>query len=200
MIRSSFLIFLFFTAISFISDKEEKLLRSLQEKFETINDLSVDIVQKTNSKKVFAGKLSYKKENKFYLDLKNILVVSNGSTLWNYNKNQNKVIINKVDKTYPSFFSFNRIVYDYPSECTITFEKEDDSDILIFVPKENSNLSFYEAKLWITKDYLISKIMLNGGVSENVEVVFSNYNLNQSLGDSKFIFNPPEGSTIIDFR
>jgi outer membrane lipoprotein-sorting protein len=42
--------------------------------------------------------------------------------------------------------------------------------------------------------------VLNGGGSENVEVVFSNYNLNQSLEDSKFIFNPPEGSTIIDFR
>jgi outer membrane lipoprotein-sorting protein len=200
MVRSSFLIFLFFTTISFIGDKEEKLLRSLQEKFETINDLTVDIVQRTNSREVFAGKLSYKQENKFYLDLKNILVVSNGSTLWNYNKSQNKVIINEVDKTYPSFFSFNRIVYDYPSECAITFEKGDDSDILIFVPKENSNLSFYKAKLWITKDYLISKIVLNGGGSENVEVVFSNYNLNQSLEDSKFIFNPPEGSTIIDFR
>jgi outer membrane lipoprotein-sorting protein len=200
MTKNSFLIFLFLITISFAGDKEEKLLHSLQERFETINDLTVDIAQEINSKEIFSGKLSYKKENKFYLDLKNILVVSNGSILWNYNKNQNKIIINEVDKTDPSFFSFNRMVYDYPSECTITFEKGDESDILIFVPKEKSNLSFNEAKLWINKDYLISKITLNGRGSGDVEVVFSNYNLNQGLEDSKFTLVPPEGSTVIDFR
>lgn len=200
MVKDSILIFLFLTTVSFTGDKEEKLLHSLQKKFETINDLTVEVVQKSNGNQVFSGRLFYKKENKFYLDLKNILVVSNGLILWNYNKNQNKVIVNDVDKTDPSFFSFSRIVYDYPSKCVITSEKEGSSDILNFVPQEGSDLSFYQARLYITEDYLISKIMLSDGGSENIEVVFSNYNLNQGLADSKFNLDPPEGSIVIDFR
>lgn len=195
---SVFILFLITT--SYALDEGEKLLRSLQDKFQTINDLTVDIVQKSSGKEVLLGELSYKKENKLYLDIKSNLIVSDGFTLWNYHKRQNKVIINQVDKTDPSFFSFNKIVYDYPSECTVTSEKEGDLDVMIFIPNENSNLGFSKVKLWIGKDNLINKIILNGLGSENVEVDFSNYELNQDLPDSKFIFDPPEGSVVIDLR
>ena len=115
-------------------------------------------------------------------------------------KGSKKVIINDVDETDPSFFSFQRIVYDYPQKCDLSSEKDGDFDVLIFVPKQNSNLGFDEAKVSIGKDDLISKVELTGSGSEKTEVDFSNYKLNQNLADSKFKFNPPEGSSIIDLR
>lgn len=200
MIRHLSFAFLLFTVSSFAGGKENELVNQLQKKFETINDLTVDVVQKSRGKEILSGKLSYKKENKFYLDLKSNLIVSDGSTIWNYNKKDKKVIINDVDETDPSFFSFSRIVNDYPSQCNLSSERDGDIDVLIFVPKKNSNLGFDEAKLWIGKDNLINKVELTGTGSEKTEVEFLNYNLNQNPADSKFKFNPPEGSVIIDLR
>jgi len=193
-----FLIFLFLITTTFAGDKEEKLLRALQNKFETINELIVDIVQKSGGKEILSGKLSYKKENRFHLELKNNLIVSDGSTIWNYNKKENKVIINNVDESDPSYFSFKSIVYDYPSQCYLTSEQN--GEVLVLTPKENSDLNFTKAKLRINKENLVSKIVLEGAGTGDVEVVFSNYKLNQNLSDSKFKFTPPEGSTIIDLR
>jgi outer membrane lipoprotein carrier protein len=198
MVKYFSLTFLFLSITSFEGDKEEKILKALQNKFETINDFIVDVVQKSGGKEILSGKLSYKKENRFHLDLKNSLIVSDGSTTWNYNKKENKVIINNVDETNPTYFSFNSIVYTYPSQCTLA--SEENGEILVLIPEENSDLYFSKAKLWISKDNLISKIILEGIAAENVEVIFSDYKLNQSLTDSKFKFTPPEGSTIIDLR
>lgn len=184
----------------FGGDNEEKLLHSLQSKYEKINDLTVDIIQRSGGKEILSGKLSYKKENKFHFDIKNNLIISDGLAIWNYNKRDKKVIVNDVDETAPSYFSFNRIVYDYPSECNISSLREGSSDVLIFVPKEGSGLNFTKAKLWINGDSLIEKIILEGVAAEDTEVIFSGYNLNQNLSDSKFKFTPPEGSTIIDLR
>jgi outer membrane lipoprotein carrier protein len=200
MVKYLIFIFLFFAVFTFAGDNENTLVSKLQKKFETINDLTVDVVQKSHGKEILSGKLSYKKENQFHLDLKSNLIVSDGSTIWNYNKARNKVVINDVDETDPSFFSFNRIVYDYPLKCDLSSEKDGEFDVLIFVPKQNSNLGFIEARVWINRDNLISKVELSGTGSEKTEVHFSNYKLNQNLPDSKFKFNPPEGSTIIDFR
>jgi outer membrane lipoprotein-sorting protein len=185
-------------------DAEEKLLRSLQNKFEEINDLTVDIIQRSGGNEVLSGKLSYKKESsgseKFLFEMKNNFIVSDGSVIWNYNKSKNKVIINSVDETDPSFFSFKKMIYDYPAECNLASERKGSSDILIFVPKDDSELNFNKVALWINQDNLIDKIVLESAVSKNIEIIFSGYRIDQNLADSKFNFTPPEGSTIIDLR
>ena len=200
MIKYFSLVFLFVVSSSFAGDKEKELLGLLQKKFETIKDFTVTVIQRSGGKEILSGKLSYKKENKFSLDLKSNLIVSDGSTIWNYNKKEKKVIINDVDETDPSFFSFRRIIYDYPSQCTLSSGQDGAFNILIFVPKENSNLGFSKAELWIGEDDLINKVVLTGSGSEKTEVGFSSYILNQDLPDSKFKFNPPEGSVVIDLR
>ncbi|OGU70335.1 MAG: hypothetical protein A2V93_11565 [Ignavibacteria bacterium RBG_16_34_14] len=205
IIKKSFLIVVFLLLIVVMlslnlgsQDISGQLLKSIQNKFQTINDLTVDVIQKSGGKEVLSGKLSYKKENRFHLDLKNNLIVSDGSTIWNFNKKENKVIINNVDESDPSFFSFSRIIYDYPDHCYLTSEQN--GEVLVLTPKENSDLNFSKAKLWISKDNLINKIILEGISAENIEVSFSNYKLNQNLEDLKFRFSPPEGSSIIDLR
>jgi len=179
-------------------DNSKQLLKSLQNKFETIKDLTADILQKSGGKDILSGKLSYKKENKFHFDLKNNLIVSDGLTIWNYNKKDKKLIINNIDETDPSLFSFKSIIYDYPSQCTISSEKE--GEVLVFVPKENSELNFSKAKLWINRDNLIDTIIIINKDAVDIEINFINYTLNQNLTDTKFKFSPPEGSAIIDLR
>lgn len=196
--KKNLLIIVFLALNLNAQENGNQVLKALQDKFKTINDLTVDIVQKSGGKEVLSGKLFFKKENKFYLELKNNFIISDGSTSWNYNKKENKVIINEVDETDPSFFSFNSIVYDYPSQCSLSTEKG--GEILVLIPNDNSDLNFNKAKLWINKESLVDKIILEGSGPAETEISFSNYNLNQNLTDSKFNFSPPEGSSIIDLR
>lgn len=183
-------------------DYDNKLLESVRDRFRTINNLTVDVIQKSGGKEILSGNLIYKKtedSEKIHLDLKNNLIISDGFSMWNYNKSEKKVIINSVSETDPSFFSFKKIAYDYPDQCNISSEKSGSENILILTPKENNNLGFSRAKLWIRNDSLISKVILEGGGGK-AEIEFLNYKLNQNISDSKFRFTPPEGSKIIDLR
>jgi outer membrane lipoprotein carrier protein len=190
-----FLLMILSLSINIPAQDAEQRLKDLQNKFEEINDLTVDIVQKSGGAEVLSGKLSFKKENKFYLDLKNNLIISDGNNIWNYNKKENKVIINIVDESDPSYFSFNTFVYEYPSQCDLSLK---DGDIIL-TPKPDSELNFMNARLILNEENLVEKVLIKGAGAD-IEISFSNYQLNQKTADTKFKFIPPEGSSVIDLR
>ena len=64
--------------------KAEDVLKALQDKFNSINDLQADISQSTDGKQNLIGKLLYKKENKLRFELKNHLIISNGTTSYHF--------------------------------------------------------------------------------------------------------------------
>ena len=87
-----------------IKAQNTKLLNDLQNHFNSIKDFSADLVQLNNGKVNLEGKLFFKKENNLRLELKNLNIVSDGKTNWNYNKGQKKVIISNYDENDPSVF------------------------------------------------------------------------------------------------
>jgi len=115
-------VLLFFFATLFAQDKAGVLLKAVQDKFETIEDLSANIRQSTGGKESLSGKIFYKEENKFYLELKNLNIVSNGTTVWNFNKKENKVIRNEFDESDPSALSLSEIINEYPEESNLTYQ------------------------------------------------------------------------------
>lgn len=193
----------FIFIISFVSalPAQNSLLTALQNKFNSLSNFSADFVQKIENKTNLSGKIFFKKENKIRLETKNSIIISDGKTNWNYNLNQDKVIISDYDESDPSVFSLNKIIYDYPKECEISESTDSESKILIFVPKENSTLNFDSAKIFLNAQNLIEKVEIMG-LSNNglIKINFSNYKLDQNLPDSKFSFNPPEGSSVLDLR
>ena len=62
----------------------DKLLKALQTKFDSIEDASADFVQSHNGKKILSGVLHYKYENNLRIDTKKLLIISDGSTSWNF--------------------------------------------------------------------------------------------------------------------
>ena len=199
IIRIFITIIFVFATTTFSQNDAVKVLNDLQTKFDTIKDLSVDFTQSGNGKNKLAGMLVFKKENMLRIDTKNFIIVTDGTTSWNYNKKQNKVIISNYDENDPSVFSINELVYELPAESDIELSNENGQNVLTLTPN-SYEYSFNSVKLWLNEDNLISKVVLNDAAIGIVKVKFSNYQLNQNLKDSEFSFTPPEGSRIIDIR
>jgi outer membrane lipoprotein carrier protein len=193
----SLITFLFVTTA--FSQNAESVLKSLQNKFDSISDLSVTVSQKFDNQSALSGNMFFKKPNNIMIEFPNQTIVTDGKTSWNYNKKINKVIISNYDDSGSDLFSINYLVYQYPSECDLSLEKENNTQILILNPKSKKN-NLGIVKLFITKDNLVDKAVISSPSGKIVEVSFSNYKLNPKLSDSLFSFTPPKGTTIVDLR
>jgi len=192
------LLVLFLSTVRF-TQNAESVLKSLQNKFDSITDLTADVAQKNNGQSNLTGKMYFKKENNIRLELGNQTIVADGKTSWNYNKKNKKVIISDYDEAGSGLVSINYLVYQYPSECDLSLSTEGTSQILNLKPKSKKN-NLGEVKLYISKENLIDKAVISNPASGTMEVSFSNYKLNQNLPDAKFSFTEPEGTTVVDLR
>jgi len=192
------LIILFYSTVSF-SQSAESVLKSLQNKFDSISDLSADVTQKGNGKSSLSGKLFFKKENNLRLELSNQIIVADGTTSWNYNQKDKKVIISNYDQNGAGLLSINYLVYDYPKDCDLSISSEGGKTVLILKPKSKRN-NLGEVNLVINKENLIDKAVVKNQAAGNMEVSFSNYKVNNNLSQSLFAFSAPEGTTVVDLR
>lgn len=201
MKKTSLIIFTLFIFIPLLlaAENGEQLVKSLQSKFNSISDLTADFRQTSNGKVTLAGKFFYGKGNKMRLELKNLIIVSDGKTSWSFNKKDKKTVISNYDPADPSIISLERIINDYPSRCKLTLEKNGDVNVISLVPNK-SGLSFKNAKIYINAENLIGKISLTDQSNNQIQIEFSNYQLNKNSGASTFIFTPPKGSKVIDLR
>ena len=181
-------------------DAGEKLLKNLRDKFDKVTNLSAEFKQTTNGKALLNGKFLFKKEDKFRIELKNSTLVSDGTTNWSYNSKEHKVIISSSNGSNASPFSLRKIVNEYPKECSVGSEIIDGKEILILTPNQSSEIGYSLVKIWINKENLIERIVLNDKAGNSIQIDFSKYKINQKMDDDKFVFSPPEGSKIIDLR
>lgn len=200
-------LFLFCSVLLFPQNNANEILNKLQQKFNTINDLTADFKQTAASaenKGGMAGKFFYKKKDKFRIELKSIVIAGDGKSTWNYNVKQKKYIVNNFDPNDPTNLSLDRFVYDYPSKCKVTIQGTEtiggsECSVIVLNPKK-SDLNFKTAKLWKDNQDLIKKILFEDPNGTIITVELSNLKLNQKLPDSKFTMTPPEGSKVIDLR
>ena len=185
--------------ISIAQDDAKVALKNIQNKFDSITDLSAQITQSVNGKVNLKGKVYYKKENKLRFEFKNILIVSNGETSWNYNEKQNKVIITDYDNEGNKILSIRQIIYEYPDDCELSTYELEGNKVLQLIPKDDT-FSFNSIKLFINGDDLITKALIDDPATGLIQLDLSDYQINKNLPDSYFSFSPPEGSQILDLR
>ena len=183
-----------------VFSQNSSLLKNLQSSFNSLKDFSADFVQLNNGRVNIEGKFYFKKENKLRLELKNLIIVSDGKTNWNYNKRQKKVIISNYDENDPSVLSLKRIIFDYPSKCQVTEGPDSSGNVLILKPNSNSGINAYLIKIWVNKNNNVKKVTIIQSSGNVLEVKFSNYKIDTGILDSKFSFTPPQGTKIIDLR
>jgi len=189
---------MFLCASVFGQDNTNELLNAVQSKYNSINTLTADFSKSSGNKEDFSGKIYLKKENKLRIELKNNTIITDGETFWNYNKKENKVIINNYDESEPSELSLNNFIQVYPSKSNVSSGEEGNYKTLTLVPK-SAELNFTSAKLYINNDDLVEKVIVDSNSGKST-IRLSDYKLNQDIPDSEFTYSPPKGIKVIDLR
>jgi len=194
------LILSFLILVSLFSQGNDvPILKAMRAKFSSLNDFSVEFSQEVNGKVLMSGKLSFKKENMLWLEMKNLLIVSDGVTNWNYNKKEKKVIISSYDADDASLFSPKKFVFDYPDQCKVKEVKEGDKTYLLLLPGSSSG-DFKQAKVYPTVDQTLQQVVVTANDGGVITFRFSNFQGNQNFSKEKFSFQIPQGTKIIDLR
>lgn len=195
---------IFFISVLFLSNSlgqanPQELLKNIQDKFNSINDLSADLAQSVNGKINLKGKVFYKKDNHLRFEFENNVIVSDGETSWNYSKKQNKVIISDYDSEGNKILSIRQLIYEYPEDCKLSMSEVDGIKTLELIPQDDT-FTFNSIKLFVDSENLITKVLVDDPATGNIQVNLSDIQINKGLADSYFQFSPPEGSQIIDLR
>lgn len=200
-IKFLFTLFIFFFTIStsIAQSDAQELLKKIQDKFDSITDLSAKITQSVNGKTNLKGKVFYKKENNLRFEFENMVIVSDGETSWNFNKKQNKVIITNYDTEGNKILSIRQLIYEYPEECKLSTINSEGTKVLELIPQDDT-FSFNSIKLFTNSENLITKVLIDDPATGSIQVDLSDIQLNKGLADSNFQFSPPEGSQVLDLR
>ncbi len=180
--------------------QENQLLKSLQTKYNSIEDITASFSQtNANSQSFTPGTFYYKKGDKIRIELKNLVLISDRQTTWNYSVKKNKVIISNYDESDPFMFSLNKFIYDYPSKCDVS-EGTDEAYRTLILKAKNTKLNFKEVVLWVSEKDIVNKIKIVDQNDRQTIIEFFNVKLNRNLPDSKFTFTPSKEVQVIDLR
>jgi outer membrane lipoprotein carrier protein len=187
---------MFFLASLFSPENGDDVLKSVQDKFNSIESFSADFSESQSSIK---GVFYFKKENQFKIKTGKQEITNNGSTIWNFDVSQNRVVINDVENESSSF-SLRQYLFEYPEKCEVEISKSDSGEQYLKLTPVSDELGFSLAKIYIDDNYLVKKIILENGLAAGINLEFKNVKLDIELTDDFFNFSPPEGSRIIDLR
>lgn len=193
-------LFLLIAVSLFAKSDGKEQLSAIQNKYKSVNDFSVNFQQSVNNKAGASGKLMYARGNKVRVELKNMTIISDGKSLWNYNAGKKQVVINNADGENQSFFTVDNFINQYPSKCNVSSEDDNGKSVLVLTPNKNSGLDFKKARIWAGQDNLITRISVENQTGTLMNIELSGYDLNKNIPDSKFSFSPPEGIKVIDLR
>ncbi len=180
----------------------KEIAKKVEEKYDAIKDMKGTMVITTNfngKKEVEVIKFAMKKPDKFWEESGNYTMVSNGKTMWIYDKSQNEVI--KVNALKKPKFDYGEIIENLLKNNDVKLlgtEKISGRDCYVIevIPK---NKTFYvRQKFWIDKEYWYPlKVEINYGMFNTI-IEYRDVKFNTGIPDSFFEFKPPAGARVIE--
>jgi chaperone LolA len=191
-----------------LSIDAREIIENVQEQYDDLKDVTISFQQSvrfrvSRGEQSVKGSLYFKKPNKYRIETDERTVVTDGKTSWSYNQKNRQVVIDTY-KPDAHGLSPERLLLQYPKEYYSTLVGEEQVGklkcyVLKLTPKEDN--SFATAlKIWVSKDWYIRKVEvtdINGAVTTYVIDALA---VDQKLPDSRFEFQIPDKSEIIDLR
>ncbi len=202
------IILMLFFAASIFGQSAQDVVKRIQNKFESISNLTADfsqtsIIPGSKSPVKNNGKIFFQKENKYRIEFKNMEIISDGATIWNYNKKAKKVIINNADDESNSF-SLRNLIIDYPKQSSTSLlsnENINGQECTVVSLKPKSKESNFESiKIWSNADGMVRKIEIVDNNNASLIFELSSVDTNRKISSDRFVFNKPAGTEVIDLR
>jgi len=205
--KTKLIFFLFVISSLIFAQSANDVLKKIQNKFNSINNFTANFSQnyfnaQSHDVGKANGKFSYKRKNKFIVDLKSQLIISDGQTIWNNDKRFNRVVISNLSDD-PTSFSLEQFIFDYPPLCKSRVVKDEtvtSGEFLIEMVPKDQDLQFKVVKIWASADGMVNKLEIVDRGEMRYAFQFSEIKINQDLPDSKFTFITPKGIQVIDLR
>lgn len=201
----TFVSIILFLNTLFAQDAQE-IIKNVQSKYNSIKDAQASfshyIKYSSGSSQSSSGTIYIQKEDKYRIESKNEIIVTDGVTSWSYYKKKKQVVIDNYKKD-GNTFSPNKFLFSYPENFYSDLEGTEtisgsECYLLKLSPRHKGSVK--SAKIWVDKDdNFIRKITINSSESSSTYTL-KKISLDVGLSSSKFSFSPPEGVEVIDLR
>jgi outer membrane lipoprotein-sorting protein len=214
-----FIIFLFALIVSAQSissqqdPKAEKILNKVSSKVKSYNNIGFDFTYTIYSmvdKSTFSQNgYAVLKGKKYLIKMDHSQIYFDGKAIYNYIPDANEVTISDPEKDYDDFFLGNpsKIFTMYQEDYKYLYKGEDKFNDKICHRVDlypySLDRSYSAVKLWIYKDNIhLGKVQVNGKSGDRYFVELRNYDINKSLKEGFFSFDPKDHKDIqvIDTR
>ena len=195
------LLFLISTTLFAQYDKD-KLYKDIKDKYQNPKSVSL----KFNYKEMnISGSIVAAEGNKYILEISNRIIVSDGTTVWNYDRKKNNVLVNNFESSNSSSleqFFFEILSKYYPVKLTKENSSEKKSSLVLTLePTKQSNTveGVKQIKLWILPKTLeIRSISL---ITNNDTKTYDILKLEVNMKNvPSFAFTAPKDAKVIDMR
>ncbi|MFA5404341.1 MAG: outer membrane lipoprotein chaperone LolA [Ignavibacteria bacterium] len=203
----------YFTLIIFIisfnilyAQDAQEIIKNVQSKYNSIKDAQATFSQyikySSGSTQSSSGTIYIQKEDKYRIESKNEVIVTDGVTSWSYSKKKKQVVIDNYKKD-GNTFSPNKFLFSYPENFYSDLDGTEtvsgaECYVLKLSPRHKGSVK--SAKICVDKDEnFIRKITINSSESSTTYTL-KKITLDVGLSSSKFSFSPPEGVEVIDLR
>jgi outer membrane lipoprotein carrier protein len=195
--------------------KLDPVLSKMEQAEKNVRTLSFEFIQSitlsaTGEKQEVRGKAFFHKPDKFrveHVSPRPQTVVSNGKTLSLYNPDRNQVLVDSWENWSRSagfpreLTPFQMDVDQMRKKYVIVYEKKAEGsrkgDVLKFSPREEGPLS-YTLRVWVDPSTGLPFRTELESASVHVATDLTQTKVNPALPDSVFVFEPPEGTEVIE--
>ena len=190
--------------------KGEDIIRRVQSKFEALSTLSAHFGVRCQSEGIEEvrqeeGTLFMDGQGRFRTETAGQTVVSDGQTVWMYNRQENQVIIRSAQSAAEDLLTPQKLLYEYPAKYRIDKVAEIDysgrlCDQLVMVPKEETDPT-RQLQVWVDRRESITRKVWIEDLAGNVTTFeFEAFQFGLELPPETFHFIPPEEAEVIDIR
>ena len=180
----------------------EEIAKKVKEKYDSIADINgtVKIITKypNGNTTIEIYRIAIKKPDKFRCDSENMSIISDGKTMWIYDKKRSEVIkLNIPEKPKEiDYGEFVENMYKKNSIRLVGSENINSRDCYIIEVTPKNRTYYVKQILWIDKEYWYPlRVYIDYG-KFNATVEY-NLTFNSGLSDDIFKFTPPKGIKIV---
>jgi len=201
---------LLFTGFILQDNKGVKLVKKIQEKYKSYDNIRVEFVQKTYSEfetdtTVTYGTIYIKGENFLRLETEYETIATNGEVIYTLNHTNKQLLIENADKEDEDIFFPRKILFHFPEEYEINYEGkcesvEENIIELCFISMKIDNI-ISEFQIWIEEESLSIIKVKTVDLNENVSIyILKDASFNLDIQKDIFKIEEKEAEEVVDMR